>query len=334
MAIAPRLLAFLMPIMVTALLSTAAPARSADAEDFRALQALDARLLAIGYKLTVANAPFCADRQYQLGMQLHDIAQYGDKATARAAFGFDGDISVLALVPRGPAAQAGIRVNDSPVLLDGKPFIPALDEKGPSQGRLSEVQTAIEQRVTGPEARFTLLRGEERFEAVVTPVIACASRFEIVPSDEFRAFADGRLVSVTSRLAEYASNDAELAAVVAHELAHNLLRHRQRLNDAGINRQLILNFGRSARLTRESEEEADRLSVWLITNAGYNPGAAIRFWERYGREHGEGLISSSTHYRWKKRVKFFVEEKAKIAAATRGPEGYAPPLLAAVPVLE
>jgi len=54
---------------------------------------------------------------------------------------------------------------------------------------------------------------------------------------------------------------------------------------------------------------------------------AIRFWTRYGKEHGKGIFSASTHYRWKKRVELFEEEIEKMGAIVPVDGKYAPPLL-------
>jgi predicted Zn-dependent protease len=42
------------------------------------------------------------------------------------------------------------------------------------------------------------------------------------------------------------------------------------------------------KVIKATEAEADRLSVWLMANAGYDPEAAISFWERYGKATGPG----------------------------------------------
>jgi hypothetical protein len=67
-----------------------------------------------------------------------------------------------------------------------------------------------------------------------------------------------------------------------------------------------------------------------MINAGYEPQAAIRFWTRYGKEHGKGIFSASTHYRWKKRVELFEQEIAKMATMQPVDGKYAPPLLVKV----
>ena len=81
------------------------------------------------------------------------------------------------------------------------------------------------------------------------------------------------------------------------------------------------------RLTETPLVEADRLSVWLLANAGYDPASAIRFWERFGREHGEGLISDGTHARWKERAKAIDEEIARLPTAATRDGAKVPPIL-------
>src|SRR3546814_12802673 len=55
-------------------------------------------------------------------------------------------------------------------------------------------------------------------------------------------------------------------------------------------------FGRNARLIRTTEIEADRLSVVLLANAGYDPMAAARLWRDHGKRLGDGgLRAGTTH---------------------------------------
>jgi predicted Zn-dependent protease len=108
--------------------------------------------------------------------------------------------------------------------------------------------------------------------------------------------------------------------VAAHELSHNLLAHRDRINAAKSGK---------TRLIKSTEEEADRLSVWLMANAGYDPQAAITFWERYGAETGLGIFTAPTHYRWQDRVAMLRREIEAMQAAGIGSGPRDPPLLAA-----
>ncbi|MGE0180084.1 MAG: peptidase M48, Ste24p, partial [Sphingomonas sp.] len=81
------------------------------------------------------------------------------------------------------------------------------------------------------------------------------------------------------------------------------------------------------RLIRETEAEADRLSVWLLARAGYDPEAAGRFWRRFG-QRGLNIFGSPTHGGWRGRLSRFDSEIAIMRAA--GPNGR-PALLPLVP---
>ena len=137
--------------------------------------------------------------------------------------------------------------------------------------------------------------------------------FHVVDNDEtVNAFAlPGGKVFVYTGLYKPASTDAELAAVVAHEAGHIIARHgaermsmtllaqvgqsaaRLAIGSAspaameafstafgmGVNYGVILPF------SREQEYEADRIGLILMAKAGYNPEAALKFWEKMAADN-------------------------------------------------
>jgi predicted Zn-dependent protease len=139
---------------------------------------------------------------------------------------------------------------------------------------------------------------------------AIAWRFSVreVPGINARSWPDGR-VEVNAGTLSFARNDGELAAVLAHEMAHVTGRHHHRqlaegwsnllagaalaaiLAHEGTDDAGALAFAGSAVLTvnvtalaarrRDREFEADRLSMELLRKAGYPASAAGDFWERY-----------------------------------------------------
>lgn len=300
----------------------------------KGLQLLDHRLNAIGYRLTHANTPFCTTKTAQSGLLLHDVNQYPDQAIARFALGFDGPVAVNAVAPDSPGAAAGLlpgddilainRVKVKDISLDD----PAITKEASAYRRIAAVNNQLDNALAQSDVTLDILRGGEQRQVTVASQLSCPSQFQIEVNAERGASADGRIVSVTSRMAEYFLNDDEFATVVAHELAHNLLKHRDQLDAQKVNRGFFGQFGKSAGRIKSAEIEADRLSVWLMANAGYDPQAAVRFWTRYGEQHGKGIFSASTHYRWKKRVKLFEEEMTKMAATQPVDGKYPPPLLA------
>ena len=120
-----------------------------------------------------------------------------------------------------------------------------------------------------------------------------------------RAVADGSRVIFGRDFAGFAYAEDEFAAAVAHELAHNLLRHRK-MFDA---------VGRSQSLVRLTERDADRMMPWLLYNAGYDPRASVRFMTRWGPKYGGGLLRDRSHDGWDERVEFIEAEIATMEAA-------------------
>jgi beta-barrel assembly-enhancing protease len=286
---------------------------------YRALVQQDLRLATIGYRLQSANAPFCSRRERNPGWVLHDEQQYPDRTVAQAAFGMKSPIAIAATVPGGPAHGVGLVAGDGLIAVNDTAIAADVDvRQKPSAERIERFQRSIRNTFAtlGP-IRLTLETGAGRRQVVLDPPSICASRFWVDARPKLDAGADGEGVRVTEGLMAFtAQDDAELAAVAAHELAHNLLGHRQRIKAARNRTSEIL----------ATEIEADRLSVWLMANAGYDPVAALRFIERYGRKTGLGIFSDGTHLRWKSRVKV-MQSEIDMMQKTQNQNGLLPPPL-------
>lgn len=295
-----------------------AAASAPDIAAYRALVEQDLRLATIGYRLASANAPFCERKARNPAMVLHDVAQYPDTKTAFAAFAFPEPIAVAALVKGGPADAAGIKVGDGVQAIgDDSLDLPDRAEQGPTYERIVDAKDKLAQSLAESGAvQLRLLRGTSPKTAILAPPLVCASDFWVDTRNKLDAGADGNQVRVTTALMLFTPDDGELAAAVAHELSHNLLGHRERLKAKP---------GMKAVLA--TEIEADRLSVWLMANAGYDPTAALRFAERYGRKTGLGIFSDGTHLRWKNRVRVMQAEIDLIAGTPKQSGLAAPPLL-------
>lgn len=281
-----------------------------------ATRALDQRVATIGYRLAVGGRDLCANRRNLPGFAVHDLSQYGAdfRAAASRAFGLDAWPGVLALVPGGPAERAGLRRDDILVSLDGQPLPHGDPSRNRSFDRMAQIHDAIEAAFADGAADAEIRRAGAPLALRLGAEPGCASRFELILDRGMNARADGRYVQVTVALASYATDDAELAAVLAHEFAHNILGHRVRLDQAGVSRGFFGNFGRNARNIRDTEIEADRMSVYLMERAGYDPDAAVRFWSRFGRR-GLNFLGSPTHPNWRSRVALLETEIAAIRSA-------------------
>lgn len=139
---------------------------------------------------------------------------------------------------------------------------------------------------------------------------------------EANAFAlPGKKIGVYEGMFEVAENEAQLAAVVGHEIAHNQQAHSQeRLSssaatDLGI--QLIggvlqvgnigyaneiagllgagAQYGLILPYSRNQELEADRLGLMLMAQAGYDPRAAVQLWQNMQATGARPPEFMSTH---------------------------------------
>lgn len=296
------------------------------------LAELEARVATIGFRLTTANAPHCPRTQPQIGVIWGDPRLYdsASRAAARAAYGAsDSDAPYIAAIATGsPAAAAGLHVGMAIHSVAG--LVPA-SEGGDAFARIAALETRLGAPSPDPAVEVKAADGRR---IAVHPVVGCASAFRVEARDRPEGAADGRLVLISAGLARFADDDDELAAAVAHELAHNILRHRARLDAAGVDRGLGKQFGRSARLFRQTEIEADRLSVWLMQVAGYDPAAAVLFWQRFGKRGGPVLLQAGTHPRWQDRVRMLETEIAAIRNTRASGKPLVPPLIAAPPPLE
>jgi predicted Zn-dependent protease len=126
---------------------------------------------------------------------------------------------------------------------------------------------------------------------------------KVIDSDEVNAFAlPGGFFFVNKGLILAADNEAELAGVMAHEIAHVAARHamenqrKMQILDYGILAGILLGGGvignvlynagglieglSYLKFTRGAEEEADKLGVQYMWAAGYDPNAMATMFEK------------------------------------------------------
>lgn len=133
----------------------------------------------------------------------------------------------------------------------------------------------------------------------------------VISSQEINAWCmpGGKIAVYTGLMDTLQLTDAELAAVMGHEIAHALREHgrekasQQRAQNAVIGvGAAVLGVGEGgaglanmvAQVTyglpnsREFEREADSIGVELAARAGFDPRAAITLWQKMGQASGRG----------------------------------------------
>ena len=160
--------------------------------------------------------------------------------------------------------------------------------------------------------------------AAVTNKSEYTWEFFVIDNDEqANAFClPGGKVFVYTGLFKYAANDDELAAVMGHEIGHALARHgaermsrgqltqvtgqilgtvMQGRGDPQSTAMVMQAFGIGSQLgimlphSRTQEYEADHIGLVLAAQAGYNPQAALSFWEKFSKDGKSAPEYLSTH---------------------------------------
>jgi beta-barrel assembly-enhancing protease len=284
-------------------LSSAIPAAAVTPSSLEALRAQDGRVAAVAYRLLTANLALCDTRAPQTGFAIHDAQQYAPsvREDAMRHFGLGAEPAVLTVAPGSPAERAGLRKDDALIAISGQRLVAELPRGKASFVGVERATALLDRAFASGSAVLTVRRNGAVAEVTVTPEPGCASRVALIPSTQLNAAADGIHVQLTSAIADYAANDDELAAVIAHELAHNILRHRATLDAAGVPSGFFRKLGKNAARVRATEEEADHVGLYLLAHAGYDLEAALAFWQRFGRDHGAGIFADATHPSWRAR---------------------------------
>ena len=111
--------------------------------------------------------------------------------------------------------------------------------------------------------------------------------YNVIQTDQINAFClPGGKIGVMTGLVEIVKNDDQLAAVIAHEVAHALAHHASER----VARERVVGHGlRGLSYDRDQELEADHIGIFLMTFAGYDPQEAADFWVQMQRARGGGL---------------------------------------------
>jgi predicted Zn-dependent protease len=159
-----------------------------------------------------------------------------------------------------------------------------------------------------------------------------AWEFNLVESKEVNAWCmpGGKVVVYTGML-PLTEDDAGLAVVIGHEVAHAVAKHGNERMSQGLLAQMggmalsealqtqpaatqqlwMTTFGLGAQYGilmpygRLQENEADHLGLIFMAMAGYDPNAAIPFWQRMAAKKGGGAPPEflSTHPSDQNRIK-------------------------------
>ena len=218
------------------------------------------RLTRVSAPIRIAGAPLCGDDVAPfIGIVIwrrpKQVSEFAFFEAANRLYGHDPGAIVVAVLLDSPAKRADVRSGDRIVEVNGEPvteMVPWYKLEADFFDRFHGT--------SGVAPRLSVIRDGARLELTLEPIDAC--HWEAVLDPDERPYT-GRgshgHMNISTGMLRVAASDQELAAAVAHQLGHMIV-------------------GRRAYAKHEAQ--ADRLGLFLLARAGYDPSAAPPLWER------------------------------------------------------
>ncbi len=196
-------------------------------------------------------------------------------------------------------------------------------------------------------AKALLQKVGQKIAAVAGPDMPNAQwEFVVFDSKEANAFClPGGKVGIYTGILPITKDEAGLATVIGHEVAHAVARHGGERMSQAMGLQLlgavadastaqtkyhsyvVAGYGLGSQLgvalphSRMQESEADHIGLIYMARAGYDPEQAVKFWERFAaynqKQGGEEMWFLRTHPLDEERIKQLKEWMPEARAAAR-----------------
>lgn len=276
-----------------------------------------------------AASPLCGDRVVADGGLIVANVHTWDRQyhTAARSLGFSDTLQVVAVAPGSAAQRGGVMPGDRLLSVNGL----AVPSGRTAATKYAELLAPPRSRASSRSApvlramlQFVVVDSSERGDPLraarnitVAADTACAFGAVVQKHDALNAWADGERIIVTSAMMRFASADDELAVVVAHEVAHNAMRHVDAMkSNAGLGALLgaivdiaaatqgvntggdFTNLGAAAgasAYSQDFEREADYVGMYILARAGFPVDSAPNFWRRMAEESPGSIGYASSH---------------------------------------
>lgn len=255
------------------------------------------RLQRLAFPLLQTATTLCGDNvKPKLGIQLHtaDDYPYEQQKAASAAFGQLEGIRIKNTTEGSPA-HGRLRQGDRLLRING--------EKIAESSRVAAQQL---RNAMGDNLTVTLEVEREGTEIAVRldAIELCDYSVILSRRDAINAFADGESIIINEGLMRFAQADEELALIIAHEIAHNVIDHRTDKIKGGLIGGLLdiaislsgnvvspgIGIGLGANLfSQEYEVEADTLAIRLMHQQGYAIDLLPEFWRKMASVHPSSI---------------------------------------------
>jgi beta-barrel assembly-enhancing protease len=320
------------------------------------------RVNRVAWPLLKAAVPLC-DGQLgtRLGLTFSNVQGFSNEyQEAARSLGFTDTLSITSVLPGSPADRAGFMTGDR--LVDwGDRVLPVgrgaaatlvqwLSAGAPPPERAGG-RTAANTQQQGVARGLTVRRPidnalGERIELRLLPDTVCNYPVGVMKSQELNAWTDGRNIAVTTAMLRFIADDDELGAVLAHEIAHNVMRHieakkknaalgalfgaivdvaaaTQGVNTGGEFTNMGAQYG-AMTFSQDFEREADYVGQYILARAGMTLEAGTRMWRRMAQESPGSIRFATSHPTTVERFLRLEQAAEEIIAKTAAGEELTP----------
>jgi hypothetical protein len=255
----------------------------------------------VAWPVLAAALPLC-DAEFHkrdLGFSVASLGNFSTEMAeaAKATLNMDDALQVVTVAAGSPAANAGILPGDKLTSMNGMLVVRGKDAAKNFDKTLASL-LALDNVI-----KFKIERAGVPQEISLKGQMLCYFTPAVTMGDEVNAYADGKNIVVSKGMLRFTENDLELSTVVAHELAHNMMRHIDAKKSnywlgtaadiaaavAGVNTQGA--FGRmgATAYSQDFESEADYVGVYVQALANHRIEDIANFWRRMAAEHPGGI---------------------------------------------
>jgi len=257
----------------------------------------------VAFALRSKNADLCGEMVfYRLGLNLAEQADYPPQwhETIAKTMGLREWATIFQITQGGPAQLAGIEKGDVLLAVDG------------SKVTTKSQANAALLRTTKNSKPVTLLveRDGVVLKFVATPVKVCGYDIFLRASHIVNAVADGTRITVFTGMLRFCRTDNELAAIIGHEMAHNVMGHHDAQDKnrmVGRTFDTLFSFltgvptfhtfgtiGRNV-FSQEFEAEADYVGLYFSARAGFDIANVPDIWRRMAVENPDTITMGASH---------------------------------------
>jgi hypothetical protein len=255
------------------------------------------RLFDLSRTILKGSISLCDEKRPDAGWILYNRFMFPDdfQDALKESLGVDDSLTIVHMSVGSPALNAGLKSGDKIARIN--------DIEIP---KTKEAATAYQKLWSGLDpsslVKLTINRNRAEIKMDINPEPVCNCNVVLFMNDDINAFADGKNVAVMQGMMRFAEKDRELALVITHELAHNIMKHvaAQKKNvmtggflglivdiaaaAAGVNTQgTFSDMGSRAgamRYSQEFEYEADYVGLYIMALSGFDIENAADFWRK------------------------------------------------------